>query len=98
MTEKIKDSNKGIPDYSKNDIVLDYFIELFDGVIGKPYTAVELSIIYEEGEKRYEEKVPPGYKDLDKKGLVKRYGDTVIKSEYGGLLIMEANYGEIKRK
>jgi hypothetical protein len=68
--------------------VLDYFLELFGTVIGQPYSSEQLKEIYEEGCKRYEEKVPPGYKDLDdKKGLVKRYSDTVIKGEYGDLIL-----------
>lgn len=88
ITERIKKANMDNPNYSKQDIVLEYFLELFSEVIGDPYTSEELSKIVDEGSKRYEEKVPPGYMDLEsKKGLVKRYGNTVIKSEYGDLIL-----------
>lgn len=50
---------------------------LLDGVVVEPFQKEELQQIYREGEKRYEDKIPPGYEDK-KKDAEKGYGDFVI--------------------
>lgn len=54
--------------------------DLFKDKIGEPFSNDELIKIYNEGENRYKEKIPPGYKDHIKPGNEK-YGDLVIWKE-----------------
>ena len=54
----------------------DTICELFEGRVGKQYTADKLEVIYAIGKKRYAREVPPGY--LDWKPSAPRYGDLVI--------------------
>lgn len=54
--------------------------EIFDGKVGEDYPEDKLEQLFKEGEKRFKDKTPPGYKDLeDKKGAPKRhlYGDFI---------------------
>jgi hypothetical protein len=76
------------PDLFNNDHIRDAITILFEGKVGEPYSPEELRNIYQEGEERYNNQVPPGYKDVkEKKGKVKRFGRLVIKSEYGDLIL-----------
>lgn len=69
------------PDLLKNDPVLETITRLFDGRTGEDFTDKMLEDLYEDGEKRYSSKVPPGYCDeKNKKGQDKRsiYGDLIV--------------------
>lgn len=60
--------------------IVNQIADLLDGRVGKDYDKNKLEEIFKQAEKRYKEKVPPGYKDLDdKKGESKRhlYGDYI---------------------
>lgn len=50
---------------------------LFAGRVGPDYTAEQRLALFEEGARRYAERVPPGYKDVDKPEP-SRYGDLLI--------------------
>jgi hypothetical protein len=50
--------------------------ELFEGRVGGPYSELDLFQAYETARKRFNEKVPPGFKDSDKPEPA-RYGDYV---------------------
>lgn len=52
---------------TENDEILGKILSIFDGKVGNNYSDEELSRIKEEGKKRYEKKIPPGYKDDKKK-------------------------------
>ncbi|TKJ90709.1 hypothetical protein PaeCFBP13512_12825 [Paenibacillus sp. CFBP13512] len=55
--------------------------------VGRPYTQEELDKIYETGQKRYENEIPPGFKDLsDKKGKTSLHNGLIYKDEYGDLV------------
>ncbi len=62
------------------DAILTQISDLYEGHVGAQFTPAELTAIYEEGAKRYEAKVPPGYEDI-KKGEPDRYGDLVLWKE-----------------
>ena len=54
---------------------------IFSGKVGSEFSPEELTSIYQEGEKRYSEKIPPGFADAkDKKGNDK-YGDFIFWKE-----------------
>lgn len=54
--------------------------DLFSGKVGPAFSPQELQAIFEDGERRYSDSVPPGYKDKGKGG-VDQYGDLVIWKE-----------------
>lgn len=64
--------------------IQEELINIFEGRISSSFTEEELSKIYKEGQKRYENNVPPGYKDKKNKrdnggsDDIKQYGDLVI--------------------
>lgn len=69
------------PDLLNNDPVLDALTRLFDGRTGSDFTDDMLEALYKDGERRYSNKVPPGYCDeKNKKGQDKRsiYGDLIV--------------------
>jgi len=61
------------PKISGEDKIRDEITSLLNGKVGECYDNIKLKEIYKEGETRYEERTPPGYKDG--KG---HYGDLVI--------------------
>ena len=69
------------PDFSKGDETLNTITELFNGKVGADFSEKELEALYKDGEKRYANKVPPGYCDeKNKKDNGKRslYGDLIV--------------------
>ena len=61
-------------------IIVKQVTDIFNGKVGDDYSEEKLEQIIKEGEKRFKEKTPPGYKDLDeKKNAPKRhlYGDFI---------------------
>lgn len=49
-----------------SDDIMNEIINLFDGRVGEKCTDAELQKIFEDGKARYEQKIPPGYKDEGK--------------------------------
>ncbi len=76
-------------DVNDIDEVKKVVLEIFNDKIGKSFTKEELAEIYKEGNKRYEDKIPPGYKDIKKEGFhvfedkeyVRKYGDLIFWKE-----------------
>lgn len=72
---------KSHPDYLQDDPILVKLTELLDGRIGDDVPTEELEKIYRDGKKRYEEDIPPGYKDKTNKkndGNRSLYGDLIV--------------------
>lgn len=72
------------PNFKTNDEILDELSDLFDNSVGEEFTKEDLIKIYKEGESRYSNEIPPGYKDLpnkQKKGQRHVYGDLIIWKE-----------------
>lgn len=60
--------------------ILETITSLLEGKVGEDFDEKALEELYREGEKRYKDSIPPGYKDLnDKKGAPRRhlYGDLI---------------------
>lgn len=77
--EKRKENTAAILD---KDEILDKIIEIFNGKIGRSYSYQEIFEIQEIGEKRYRNKIPPGYEDIDKRGR-----ENIAPNIYGDLII-----------
>jgi hypothetical protein len=68
------------PDLTADDHIRDKITQLFEGMVGTKLDDKRLVSIYQEGPKRYEQKIPPGYKDVEKGGT-RQFGDLVIWNE-----------------
>jgi len=69
------------PDLLKFDGFLERITNLFDGKVGDPYSEEEIQKKYKEGEKRFKDKIPPGYMDehgKNKKDFPEKYGDILV--------------------
>ncbi len=78
--EKVLEFSKDHPDLTNNDPLLASIHSIFAKKFGQEFSDEKLAEIYEEGTKRYSEKIPPGYLDA-KKGGVEQYGDLVLWNE-----------------
>lgn len=65
------------PDLIEEDPWLDSITRLFEGRVGDEYGTEKYKELIEEGERRYREKIPPGFKDTIKGG-VKQFGDLIL--------------------
>lgn len=68
------------PDLLAKDDIREKITHLFDGRVGKKLDEKRLATIYQEGPKRYEQKIPPGFEDAEKGGT-RQFGDLVIWNE-----------------
>lgn len=73
-------AKKNHPDYMEEDAILNHLLDLFDGKVGAPYDDAELKKLYDIAQKRFEKKIPPGYKDIKKEGE-KKYNDYIVWSQ-----------------
>lgn len=64
----------------KSDPILDKINEIFEEKVNEKNSEEKLKDIYKQGEERYKENIPPGYKDSNK-GFPNKFGDLVIWSE-----------------
>ena len=72
---------KSCPNYSIKDEINERVAALFDGKVGDDFDETKLNNIYKEGQKRYSEKIPPGYCDAKEKinqGNRHLYGDLIL--------------------
>lgn len=68
-----------------NDDIKSAFFDLLTGKVGEPFTDEQIKSIIKEGESRYANNIPPGFKDVNKhkdsvvfSDVRKRYGDLII--------------------
>lgn len=78
VVEIINKTEKHHPDWFNNDTILDKLDKLFIGNVGDGYPEEKLNEIYKEGEKRYANCIPPGYKDEFKNDDERKYGDFIL--------------------
>jgi len=81
ISRDISRLEKSHPDYLQDDPVWERLTQLLNGRIGDDSPTEELEKIFRDGKKRYEEEIPPGYKDkVGKKNEGNRslYGDLIV--------------------
>lgn len=76
VIEEIESVKSNHPDWSHEDTILKEVEDIFLN-FGNEYQKKELDKIYDSGDKRYKEKIPPGYADCKKIGN-DRFGDFII--------------------
>ena len=67
------------------DEIKDSISSIFEGNVGEPYSKEDLEKIISDGEERYKQKIPPGFKDGGKAGdtevfseQCRKYGDLIV--------------------
>ncbi len=75
----LSERQKSTQDLILNNPNKERLADLLDGKIGKGFEENELIKLREEANKRYQTKIPPGYKDINKKN--NEYGDFIIWKE-----------------
>jgi hypothetical protein len=81
INKDISKLEKSHPDYLQDDPTWERLTKILDKKIGDDNTGEELEKIYKDGKKRYDEDIPPGYKDkVTKKNEGNRslYGDVIV--------------------
>jgi hypothetical protein len=63
---------------TSKDAILDEITTLFAGKIGSTFSVERMKDVVAEGELRYKDKIPPGYKDAKKPEGIERFGDLII--------------------
>lgn len=77
ITSDIKTLKEEHPNWFIDDNYLEKIHSIFHDVMGEKYTEAELGKVYDDGKKRFDNKIPPGFKDKDKPEP-ERYGDVVV--------------------
>ncbi len=80
LNTEIKSKIEAYESNIKSDTLLEKINSVFENKVGKPFSSEEILNHQKEGEKRYKNKVPPGYCD-HKKSENERYGDLLIWKE-----------------
>lgn len=75
MNAIIDDDKSLASDFIKNDDVLKRIVELFDKKVGEAKDDTVIEALKKDIDKRYEAKIPPGYKDAKKNKEGRKYGD-----------------------
>lgn len=77
VEEEIESNLKIYNGFFKDDLIYNKLSEIFRSKISVSFTNDDLDILYKDGEKRYEKKIPPGYEDI-KKSDMRKYGDWIL--------------------
>ncbi len=88
-------------DVNDEDETKDKLLEIFDNKIGLSFNKNELEEIYKEGEKRYKDEIPPGFKDIGKdkeKPNYYLYEDKVFLRQYGDLIMWKEIINKAKNE
>ncbi|WP_126147441.1 PIN-like domain-containing protein [Synechococcus elongatus] len=76
---------------SDHDYIREELDQLLQGKVGDPFSQEEIDKIYKEGEARFKNKIPPGYKDSSKetenRSDIFSYGGITYHRKYGDLVI-----------
>lgn len=103
FSNDLEKSEKGQPDFIKDDELRNRIDKLFDGKVGHPPKNQEvLQKIYDEGITRYEQKIPPGYQDnlkskpTDKESSSFICNGLMYKKEFGDLILWNQIMNEAK--
>lgn len=82
ICEQLNESKEFHNKRINQDDILDKIETLFNEKVGDEYEKDKLEEIYKEGEARFLDKIPPGYKDAGKKDNtskdIRKYGDLIV--------------------
>jgi len=82
----LKESEAEHLDVNNIDSIKNTILDIFNNKIGLEFSKEEIEAINKEGEERYKNSIPPGYKDLKKEGS-HYYKDLVFTRKFGDLYL-----------
>ena len=77
LENELDDLKNKHPDFFTDDQIRENLTSILGNKVGTPYSEEKLKEIYEEGQKRYSQKIPPGYEDA-RKDDTSQYGDLIL--------------------
>jgi len=77
VKKKLKELEEAHPDLFDEDPIREALTDLLETKVGSAYSSERMREICKEGERRYPEKIPPGYRNAHKEGT-RRYGDLIL--------------------
>ncbi|EKN48123.1 MULTISPECIES: PIN-like domain-containing protein [Pseudomonas syringae group] len=83
--ENLNELEEKQSDVHHKDDTKEHVLDLFDGKVGHGFSREEIRKIYDEGEERYKNDIPPGYKDKKKTDFYTVL-DIEYKCKFGDLL------------
>ncbi len=85
LCQELDDNKSFHTERIKNDDIKNSIVDIFDNRVGLPYDKETLENLIIEGEERYAQKIPPGFKDESKSSSndslserCRKYGDFII--------------------
>ena len=81
INTEFEEKKKKIKELLQENPTKNKLAELLKGKIGEQLEEKELEEIYREGEKRFAQNIPPGFKDKQKVLINEKYGDLIIWKE-----------------
>ncbi|MBU1621226.1 MAG: DUF4935 domain-containing protein [Gammaproteobacteria bacterium] len=96
VNTELTTSMDGFESLGKTDEILEKINQLTDGRIGAEFSKEQYEALFREGELRYADQIPPGYKDAKKAG--DKPGFSGKKSKFGDLIIWKSIISEAKDK
>lgn len=85
LCDELKNNKSVHTSRISNDEIKDAIANIFEGRVGLPYDEERLNKLTTEGEERYKQKIPPGFKDISKSGdndvlseRYRKYGDLIV--------------------
>ncbi|MCA1011462.1 PIN-like domain-containing protein [Halobacillus halophilus] len=81
--------NKEIEELPNAEKIKQDVLNLMEGIVGDPYTQKTIDNIQKEGDRRYKNIVPPGWKDGkdNSKDNVRTFGSIMYNQKYGDLIL-----------
>lgn len=81
LIESLKTMQQDLFEKFSNDEILNFVEELFDGKTGRGYDETQIVQLAQDGEIRYNNEIPPGYKDGKKDQTgdpYRKFGDLIV--------------------
>ncbi|MFP5202950.1 MULTISPECIES: PIN-like domain-containing protein [Bacillus] len=74
-------------DLLQSDSIKSKITDLYSNRVGNPYSEEELKDIMKEADNRFNNEIPPGYKDVKNKKGIKYYNGVQIQNKYGDFIL-----------
>lgn len=84
ISEELELGSQGQRTLLSSDPTREKLLALYDGRVGEAFSNEDMDALFVEGKNRYEERTPPGYKDIKKAEGGKR---SDLKAAYGDLIL-----------
>lgn len=78
VLQKLQEAETNYPNLLSDDPIAIEVLDIFDGLVGKPYEPEKLPDVHAQIAARYDQLTPPGYRDRKNKDEQRSYGDCIM--------------------